>query len=136
MIGLSCKMFTKMYALQIIRGCRRRAHFVVGFKITCAVSAFHHYSCEFEPCSWRGVLDTTLCDKICQWFYPGTPVSSTNKTDRHDITEILLKVALYTINQAKPNLQSLSTVNINSRKTLKQTVQQEMTSIRKTSRRS
>ena len=28
---------------------------------------------------------------------PGTPVSSTNKTDRHDITEILLKVALNTI---------------------------------------
>jgi hypothetical protein len=27
------------------------------------------------------------------------PVSSTNKTDRHDITEILLKVALNTINQ-------------------------------------
>jgi len=26
-----------------------------------------------------------------------TPVSSTNKTDRHDITEILLKVALNTI---------------------------------------
>jgi hypothetical protein len=28
---------------------------------------------------------------------PGTPVSSTNKTDRHDITEILFKVALNTI---------------------------------------
>ena len=27
------------------------------------------------------------------WFSPGTPVSSTNKTDLHDITEILLKVA-------------------------------------------
>jgi hypothetical protein len=27
------------------------------------------------------------------WF---SPVSSTNKTDRHDITEILLKVALNT----------------------------------------
>jgi hypothetical protein len=27
------------------------------------------------------------------------PVSSINKTDRHDITEILLKVALNTINQ-------------------------------------
>ena len=26
----------------------------------------------------------------------GTPVSSTNKTDRHDITEILLKVELNT----------------------------------------
>ena len=29
----------------------------------------------------------------------GVPVSSTNKTDRHNITEILLKVALNTINQ-------------------------------------
>jgi hypothetical protein len=28
---------------------------------------------------------------------PGIPVSSTNKTDRHDIAEILLKVALNTI---------------------------------------
>ena len=24
----------------------------------------------------RGVLDTTLCDKVCQWFSPGTPISS------------------------------------------------------------
>ena len=54
----------------------------------------------------RGVLDTTLCDTICQclaagrWFSPGTPVSSINKTDRHDITEILLKVALNTITLA------------------------------------
>ena len=54
----------------------------------------------------RDALDTTLCDQVCQllatgrWFSPGTPVSPTNKTDRHDITEILLKVALSTI---KPN---------------------------------
>jgi hypothetical protein len=40
---------------------------------------------------------TTLYDKVCQWlatgrwFSPGHPVSSTNKTDRNDITEILLK---------------------------------------------
>ena len=33
-----------------------------------------------------------------RWFSLGTPVSSTNKTDRQDITEILLKVALNTIN--------------------------------------
>ena len=32
-------------------------------------------------------------------FSPGTPMSSTNKTVRHDITEILLKVALNTIAQ-------------------------------------
>jgi hypothetical protein len=32
------------------------------------------------------------------WIYPDTPVSSTNKTDCHDITaEILLKVALNAI---------------------------------------
>jgi hypothetical protein len=30
----------------------------------------------------------------------GPPISSTNKTDRHDITEILLKVVLSTIKQA------------------------------------
>ena len=53
--------------------------------------------------------DTTFCDKVFQWlatgrwFSPGTPVSSTNKTDHYNITEILLKVALNTINQAKPN---------------------------------
>jgi len=35
----------------------------------------------------------TLCDKVCQWlvtgqrFSPGPPVSSTNKTDCHDIVE-------------------------------------------------
>jgi len=32
-------------------------------------------------------------------FSPGTPVSSTNKTGQHDIIEILMKVALSTINQ-------------------------------------
>ena len=47
----------------------------------------------------------TLCDKVCQWlatgryFSPDTPLSSTNKTDCHDITEILVKVALNTINK-------------------------------------
>ena len=49
---------------------------------------------------WWGVLNTTLCDKVCrwlatgQWFSQGTLVSFTNKTDLHDITEILLKWAL------------------------------------------
>ena len=52
----------------------------------------------------RLILDTTLCDKVCQW--PATdrwfsPVSSTNKTDHDDITEILLEVILNTINLNK-----------------------------------
>ena len=49
----------------------------------------------------------TVNDKDCQllahsrWFSPGTPVSSTTKTGRNDIAEILLKVTLNTINQIK-----------------------------------
>jgi hypothetical protein len=34
-----------------------------------------------------------------RWFSPGTPVSSTTKTGRHDIAATLLKVALNTKNQ-------------------------------------
>ena len=34
-----------------------------------------------------------------RWFSPGIAASSTTKTGRHDIAEILLKVALNTINQ-------------------------------------
>jgi hypothetical protein len=56
--------------------------------------------------SWRGVLDTTLCDKVCQWlatelsdFLGYSGFDSTNITDRHEIAEIFLKVALNTINQ-------------------------------------
>jgi len=39
-----------------------------------------------------------------RWFSPGTLVSSTNKTDRHDITEILLKVVLNTIKQTNKHI--------------------------------
>jgi hypothetical protein len=44
------------------------------------------------------------CSYLCIIFWTGpwfTPVSSTNKTDRHDKTERLLIVALYTIKQTK-----------------------------------
>jgi hypothetical protein len=41
------------------------------------------------------------------WFSPGTPISSTNKSDRHDITDILLKVALNTIKPNQPKNQSI-----------------------------
>ena len=59
---------------------------------------------------WQGLLNTTLRDKVCQclatggWFYLGTPVSPTNKTDRHDITEILLKAVLNMINVKKKHI--------------------------------
>jgi hypothetical protein len=39
-----------------------------------------------------------------RWFSPGTPASSTTKSGRHDIAEILLKVALK--HQIKKNNQN------------------------------
>jgi len=41
------------------------------------------------------------------WFSSGTTVFSTNKTDRHDISEILLKVALNTITLIPYNSKQL-----------------------------
>jgi hypothetical protein len=35
-----------------------------------------------------------------RWFSPGTPASSTTKTGRYDIAEILLKEVLNTKNQS------------------------------------
>ena len=40
-------------------------------------------------------------------FSAGPPVSSTNKTDRHDIAEILLKVALNTLSNKQTNNQTI-----------------------------
>ena len=66
----------------------------------------------------RDVLDTTLYEKVFQWlaagrwFFPGTPVSSTNKTDRHEITKILLKVALNTITIAYFRLEAAIIVEL------------------------
>ena len=64
---------------------------VVRFTTIYAINVCHLLSCEFESRSWRGVFDTTLCGKVCQklavsrWF---SLVTSINKTDCHDRTEI------------------------------------------------
>jgi hypothetical protein len=68
-----------------------------GFTTKCAISVYHHLSCGSEPRPFQGVLDTTLFDIVRQLlatgrcFSLGTPVSFSNKTERHDITHILLK---------------------------------------------
>jgi len=91
---------------------------VVGFLTTYAISAYHHWCCEFESRSGRGLQHYVIkfVSATGRWFSPGPSVSSTNKNDRHDITEILLKVALNTIKQTnkqtnikyKPILATLS----------------------------
>jgi hypothetical protein len=43
-------------------------------------------------------------------FLGGIPVYSTNKTDHHDITDLLLKVALKTINLSYKNTRAPVTV--------------------------
>jgi len=42
---------------------RGRNRMVVGFTSTYAISAYHHWCCEFGSLSGRGV-----CDKVCQWL--------------------------------------------------------------------
>ena len=78
----------------------RRDRMVVGFTTTCEIGAYHtakvvssnpfisiqHYVINF-------VSDLRQVDG----FPLGSPVSSINKTDCHEITEKLLKVALSTI---------------------------------------
>ena len=74
-------------------------------------SWIYNYLCNqcLSPLMWVRISIrakcATLYDKDCQWlatgewFSPGPPVSFTNKIERHNIAEILLKVALNTIKQ-------------------------------------
>ena len=65
-------------------------------------SWIYNYLC-LSPLMWVRLPCPTLCDKVCQWlaasrwFSPCLLVSSSNKTDLHDITEKLFKVAFNTI---------------------------------------
>jgi len=71
-------------------GRRGRDRMEVGFTTTCAISAYHHKSCEFASCTWQDVLDTALCDKVVSdlwqvggflqvlWFLP--PIKLTHFT--------------------------------------------------------
>ena len=85
-----------------IRGRLGLDRMVVGFITSYVIKCLSPLKLWVWISLGRGVIDTTLCDKVYQWlvtgrWFPlGTPVSSTNKADYHDITEILLKVALNT----------------------------------------
>ena len=72
-------------------------------------------SVNFAEIEVTATIDTTLCDKVCQWlatgrwFSPGTAVSSSNKTDCHNMTEILLIVELSIINQNQTKPATIDT---------------------------
>ena len=67
---------------------------VVGFTTTYAISAYHHWCCEFESrsgsCVQHYVIKFVSDIRGVGVFFSDTSVSSTSKTDRHDITTILL----------------------------------------------
>ena len=84
------------------RGHRGRDRMVVGIYDYLCYQSYHHWSCELESLSGRGVqyyVIKFVSDLRQVGFSPSPLVSSTNKTDRYVITEIVLKVALNTINQ-------------------------------------
>ena len=69
----------------------RRDCMVVGFTTTRCLCNQCLSPLMLESHSWHGVLVAGW------WFSLGTAASSTNKTDYHDITQILLKIVLNTI---------------------------------------
>ena len=79
----------------VTRGRRGHNRIDVGFTTTCAISAYHASLKLCEVCSIQHYVIKFVSDLRqvgglfwVLWF-----------TDRHNITEILLKVALNTINQ-------------------------------------
>jgi len=78
-----------MYSSTWSRGRRGRDRILVGFTTTYVISAYHHYSCEFEP---RSLCVYSIKHYVIKFasdlrHVGSTSVSSTNKTDRHDIAE-------------------------------------------------
>ena len=82
----------------IFGGRRNRDRMVVGSTTTYAISTYHHLY-EIEPRSGRGVQRyvikfVTDLRQVGGFLRVLLFKFLTNKTDRHDMTEILLKVAL------------------------------------------
>jgi hypothetical protein len=75
---------------------------------------------RFVNCKKKCTRLAATSDKVYQllahgqWFSLGTPASTTTKTGRHDIAEILLKVALNTINQSYQINNSFNINKINN----------------------
>ena len=68
-------------------------HWLIGLCVSSNPTHGEVYSIQF------------LCMKFAsdlRWFSPNTPVSSTNKADRHDVSEILLKMESKTPRRLTP----------------------------------
>ena len=87
------------------RGCE---WMVVVFTTTDAISIYHYWCSEFESRSGRGVQHYVIKFVSDLWKAGGFPQvlrsPPTNKTGRHGIAEILLKVALNTSHKQTNNM--------------------------------
>jgi len=96
-------LFDTKTPLSIKGGRRGPECMVVEFTTTYAISAYHHWCCEFESRSGRGVQhhmikfvsDLRQVGGFLRVLRFPPPII----TDLHDITEILLQVELNTIKQ-------------------------------------
>ena len=86
--------FNTVYIFLFIGWGRHGRHcMVVGYVTTCAISAYHHRCCEFELRSGEVysiqhyvIKFVSHLRQVCGFF---SRFSSTNKTDCHDMTEIV-----------------------------------------------
>ena len=86
---------TQLYVVQWVRSLDLTAH-------TSLSPIRRGFAPSFVNCKKGCTRLAAASDKVYQllaqgrWFSPGTPASSITKTGRHDIAELLLKVALNT----------------------------------------
>ena len=81
-----CIIFIRLYDLVLIMKGYSRYYWISLYNIPIWYIYIQSKFCSLSQ--WPAAF---------RWSSPTTPIFSTNKTDRHDITEILLKVALNTI---------------------------------------
>jgi hypothetical protein len=96
-----CKLYHTITTRQIVEGPGGSMSWVVGlpnnsYKLNTNTAWVRAWFCRLQ----KGALDLQPQVIVYQllaygrWFSQSTPASSTTKTGRHDIAEILLKVAL------------------------------------------
>jgi hypothetical protein len=84
-------------AVRFIGGWNQIYNYLQSVPITTNVVSSNHANDEVYSIQHYVIKFVSDLGQVSGLFNPGTPHSSNNKTDRHDITEILLKVALNTI---------------------------------------
>jgi hypothetical protein len=93
--SILCPNVSGARVAQWVRSLDLTAHTNLSPIRRCFTPSFVNYK---KGCTRLAAASDKVYQLLAQgrWFSPGTPASSTTKTGRHDIAEILLKVALNT----------------------------------------